>query len=120
MSYTFDEDLRMWEDLGVDKVGLYLPKLEAVGIDDAVERVRAAGLSVSTIACRGFVLDEPDTWAAQLSALEAAVDAAGALDADCLFVTAGAPGRLGWDECVDALRRSLVPLQTRVTSRSTA
>ena len=106
----------MWNDLGIGRVGLYLPKLEATGVSTSVDRVRAAGLSVSTIACRGFVLDEPETWPAQLPALEAAVDAAAALDADCLFVTAGAPGPLGWDECVDALRRSLEPLKARAAA----
>lgn len=116
MSYTFDEDLRMWTDLGIGRVGLYLPKLEAAGMSNAVDRVRQAGLAVSTIACRGFVLHEPETWSAQLPALEAAVDVAAALDADCLFVTAGTPGGLGWDECVDALRRSLEPLQARAAS----
>jgi sugar phosphate isomerase/epimerase len=112
-NFTFDDDLSLWDDLDVRKVGLYLPKLEAAGMDSAVERVRAAGLSVSTIACRGFVLHQPETWATQLPALEAAVDVAAALDADCLFVTAGTPGSLGWDECVDALRRSLEPLMAR-------
>jgi sugar phosphate isomerase/epimerase len=118
MGFTFDEDMALWADLGVEKVGLYLPKLEAIGVDAAVERVRGAGLAVSTIACRGFVLHQPESWHEQLPPLEVAIDAAAAVDADCLFVTAGTPGPLGWDECVEALRRALTPLKEHAQSKN--
>jgi sugar phosphate isomerase/epimerase len=112
---TFDEDLELWSSLGVDHVGLFLDKLEAAGagLDRAAGRVRDAGLAVSTLACRGFDLAVPDTWPGRRRSLDAALDAAATMEARCLFVTAGAPGPLGWDDCVRALGDALAPLQDR-------
>jgi sugar phosphate isomerase/epimerase len=117
MRLTLDEDLRLWRDLGVRTVGLFLPKLEVVGLDAAVDRVRAAGLAVSSVACQGFSLDEPATWPERRAHLAAAVDAAAALDASCLFVTAGRPGALGFEASVDALGAALGPVQDRARGR---
>ena len=117
MRLTLDEDLALWADLGVGAVGLFLPKLEAVGLDAAVDRVGGAGLAVSSIACAGFALDEPDSWPARQTALEPAVDAAAALDASCLFLTAGRPGRLCFDAAVDALGEALSGIQPRARRR---
>jgi sugar phosphate isomerase/epimerase len=113
ISFTLDEDLELWDELDVEAVGLFLPKLEAVGHDTAVTRVRDAGLRVSSIACEGFPLSRPGAWPERTAALEAAVDAAAALEASCLFVTAGPPGPLEFDECVDALATALRPVEAR-------
>jgi sugar phosphate isomerase/epimerase len=110
---SLDEDLALWSDLGVGAVGLFLPKLEAVGLAAAVDRVGRAGLEVSSIACQGFVLDEPDSWAERRAALEPAVDAAATLAASCLFVTAGRPGRLDFDAAVDALGEAIGGIRDR-------
>jgi sugar phosphate isomerase/epimerase len=112
-SLSFEEDLELWAALGIDNVGLYLPKLQAAGIDTAVAAVRATGYGVSTIACRGFVLHQPDTWPKQRAVLDEAVDAAAAVNADCLFVTAGTPGPLSFDECVEAMKAALGPVRDR-------
>jgi sugar phosphate isomerase/epimerase len=117
---TFEQDLELWAELGIRSVGLYLPKLDAAGLDHAVEQVRAAELAVSTIACRGFALSQPDTWAQRRVALDVAVDAAAAVGAACLFVTAGSPGPLGWDDCVEALGAALGPVRDRATARGVA
>jgi sugar phosphate isomerase/epimerase len=115
-SLTFDEDLELWSSLGIDHVGLFLDKLEVAGLDRAAGRIREAGLKVSTLACRGFDLAEPDTWAARWRSLDAALDAAATIDAHCLFVTAGAPGPLGWDDSVRALGEALAPVQSRAAA----
>ena len=113
MRLTLDQDLELWSDLGVRAAGLFLPKLEAVGLEAAVDRVGEARLAVSSVACQGFTLDEPATWPVRRAAIEAAVDAAAALHASCLFVTAGRPGTLGFDACVDALATALGPVRDR-------
>ena len=109
----FDEDLALWAELGVGHVGLYLEKLETApdGLAGAAARVRDAGLAVSTLACRGFDLAERDTWPERWRSLGAAVEAAATVDAHCLFVTAGAPGSLAWDDCVRAFGDALEPLR---------
>jgi len=112
---TFDEDLELWERLGVGHVGLFLDKLEAApgGVASAAARIRDAGLAVSTVACRGFELAERDSWPARWRSLDAGLEAAATIGAHCLFVTAGTPGPLGWDDCVRALSDAMVPVRER-------
>ena len=66
---SFDEDLELWDELGIERVGLYLDKLEAAGVEAAAEHVRAAGLAVSSVAARGFDLHDPSTWDERRDAL---------------------------------------------------
>jgi len=117
MNLRFDEDLDLWARLGVNTVGLFLPKLAAVGLDTAVARVAERGLVVSSVAARGFTLCDPTSWSADRAALDAAVDVTAALDAGCLFVTGGTPGRLSFDESVAALGEALGPVQDRAAER---
>ncbi len=116
-SLSFNDDLRLWDELGVGAVGLFLDKLEAVGLEQAVTRVADAGLAVSSVACRGFDLDDPASWPGRRRILDRAVDAAAALSAGCLFVTAGPPGRLDWSACVAALGDALSPVRDRACER---
>jgi sugar phosphate isomerase/epimerase len=120
MRLTLDQDLALWAELEVGAVGLFLPKLEAVGLDAAVERVGSAGLAVSSVACQGFTLDEPNSWPERQAALGPAVDAAAALDASCLFLTAGRPGRLDFDAAVDALAAAVGGIQDCARQRGVA
>src|SRR5437588_4543828 len=62
---SFDDDIALWTDLGVHTVGLFADKLDAAGIDAAVERVRSAGLGRSSVACLGFELARPEGWPAR-------------------------------------------------------
>ena len=113
MGNSFDQDLELWDELGIERVGLYLDKLEAAGLEAAAEHVRAAGLAVSTIAARGFELHDPSTWEDRRAALDAAVDAATVVGAACVFVTAGVPGPLEWDDAVHALETAITPVRDR-------
>jgi sugar phosphate isomerase/epimerase len=113
VNLRFDEDLDLWAQLGVHTVGLFLPKLTAVGVDTAVARVVDRELTVSSVAARGFTLCDPASWDAERASLHAAVDAAAAVDAGCLFLTGGTPGPLGFDECVGALATALAPVRDR-------
>src|SRR5690349_18413950 len=109
----FDEDLALWAGLGVGHVGLYLEKMEQAdgGVTRAAASVRDAGLAVSTVACRGFEMADRATWPERWRSLEPAIGAAATVGARCLFVTAGAPGPLAFDDCVAALGEALEPLR---------
>ncbi|HEV2310859.1 MAG TPA: hypothetical protein VGU73_10055, partial [Acidimicrobiia bacterium] len=65
VNLRFDEDLDLWASLDVHTVGLFLPKLTAVGVDTAVGRVVERELAVSSVAARGFTLCDPDGWDAE-------------------------------------------------------
>ena len=62
---TFDDDLALWERLGIEHVALSLRKCEAVGLDVAARRVRDAGLRVSNfVECGWCELADTATWPA--------------------------------------------------------
>jgi len=110
--WSLDEDLRYWADAGIDHVVLSLRKLEQAGVTDAVRRVRAAGLRVAAVGELGWwALDEPRTWPAQQDRLRRAVDAAAATGAPTLVLTSGPPGRLAWDDALDAFASALDPVR---------
>lgn len=113
VNLRFDEDLDLWAQLGVHTVGLFLPKLIAVGVDTAITRVADRELAVSSVAARGFTLCDPNSWDAECAALYTAIDVAAAVDAGCLFITGGTPGPLSFDESVGALAAAIRPVRDR-------
>ncbi len=115
--FTFDEDLALWAELGVDHVGLSYRKLEEAGVDEAVGRVRDAGLRVSNIVELGWWdLAQPSTWDAQRDRLGRAVDVAGALGG-CLVLTTGPAIGLDWDDAAARLSDALVPVVEQAAAR---
>jgi sugar phosphate isomerase/epimerase len=104
---SFDDDLAMWERLGVDHVGLSLRKCETVGWSVAARGVQSAGLRVSNVVeCGWPVLDARDGWDAQRGRL---------LDAVAQFhvpivVTTGPAGSLGWHASADAFAAFIRPV----------
>jgi sugar phosphate isomerase/epimerase len=107
---TLDEDLALWDRLGVRRIGLTLAKLEAAGVDPAVRRIRDAGLDVTNVIAFGPRLYEPETWASHVERLLAAVAAARDVDASCLGLTTGPAGPLSWEDAADRLEEFLAPV----------
>jgi sugar phosphate isomerase/epimerase len=108
--WSLDEDLVFWADAGIDHVGLSFRKLEEAGIDDAVARIRDAGLRVSNVVELGWWdLDARSTWPAQQDRLLAAVHVASELGG-CLVLTTGPAGSLEWDAAAEALGEALAPV----------
>jgi len=104
---SFDDDLEMWERLGIDHVGLSLRKCEEVGLDVAARRVRAAGLRVSNVVeCGWCALDDRAAWPAYRDRLGAALATFGAIT----VVTTGPAGSLEWDAAADAFCALVAPL----------
>jgi sugar phosphate isomerase/epimerase len=109
---SFDDDLAMWDRLGVQHVGLSLRKCEEVGLEHAADRVQAAGLRVSNVVeCGWCSLDEPATWPAYQERLLAAIELMRAVGAPVLVLTTGPAGALDWDMAAGALRRMVEPLR---------
>jgi sugar phosphate isomerase/epimerase len=57
-----------------------------------------------------FRLDQPEQWATQRDRLRKALDAAEALDAECMILTTGPAGQLPWEDAADALETALAPV----------
>jgi sugar phosphate isomerase/epimerase len=116
---SFDDDLAMWERLGIGHVGLSLRKCEEVGLEHAVRRVRDAGLRVSNVVeCGWCELADPGTWRAYRDRLLAAVDAMRAVEAPVLVLTTGPAVPLEWDDAARALGEVLDPVLAAANAAS--
>jgi sugar phosphate isomerase/epimerase len=108
---SLDEDLGLWERLGVQRVGLTLAKLEAADLDKGARRIAEAGLDVTNLIAFGPKLSDATTWPAHVDRLLAAVEAARTVGADVLALTTGPAGQLTWEEAADRLAEFIVPIQ---------
>lgn len=100
--WSFDHDLAFWQWAGIGHVGLSLRKCDEVGLERAVERVRAAGLRVSNFVECG---SDPARWVA-------AADTLADLGGGALVLTTGPGFALDWNASVDRLSAALAPLQS--------
>jgi sugar phosphate isomerase/epimerase len=107
-SWTLEQDLELYADLGVTKVALFLDKATALGVDQAAALL--ADFEVVHVFARGFTLHDPSTWPADPARLREGVELAAALGSPWFGLTAGSAGRLSWDEAGEALGRAIEPL----------
>jgi sugar phosphate isomerase/epimerase len=115
--WTFDDDVALWERLGIDHVGLSFRKLTDAGLDAAVGRVRDAGLRVSNIVELGWWdLADDTTWPAQQDRLCAAAAAARDVgtptaSSPALVLTTGPALGLDWDDASARFTDALAPVR---------
>jgi sugar phosphate isomerase/epimerase len=108
---TLDEDIALWERLGVRRIGVTLAKLEGGGTEKSAQRIAEAGLDVTNLLTFGPRLHDPSTWPAHVDRLLGAVEAARVMDADMLVLTTGPAGHLTWEDAADRLAEFIAPLQ---------
>jgi sugar phosphate isomerase/epimerase len=113
VQWSLDQDLAFWHEAGITNVGVWLEKLDAAGRTAAVERVASAGLRVANLVAMGFTLDDPAMRAADEDRLLGALDAAAAMKAECVMITAGRGGVMPWEDAADALADAIVPVRSR-------
>lgn len=91
---SFDDDLKLWKELGVDHVGLISPKMEAIGWQNAPALVE--GLRVSNIATEVHVLHE-------------SIDLAATVGADVVYICSGTIGARLWEQAAAAFVTEMEP-----------
>ncbi len=106
---SFDDDLAMWESLGVRHVGLAQHKLEAHGIDAALAAVEERGLLVSSVLSGWFDLRDPSTWSATQREILDAAETAARVGAECVYFPTGAADGRGWEVLCDAFVEAVAP-----------
>ena len=116
VQWSLDEDLAYWDEAGITNVGVWLEKLDAGDFDANVKKVAAAGLRVTNLVAMGFTLDRPDMGAADQDRLLRTLDAAAAIGAECVMITAGRGGTLTWEEAAAALAEAIVPVRERAVA----
>ena len=114
--WGLEQDLELYQRLGIARAGLYVEKLEAAG-SGAVERVLAAGLTVSHVFTRGPTPWDRSRWPEERSRLLAALDIGDALGAPMLSLTTGPAGGLSWDEATLAMAEALAPVSEAAGGR---
>lgn len=106
-------DISMWRDLGVDHVGLILPKIHEVGWDEARAMVSEAGLRVSTIFGPTYRPLDADRslgwWEADQRGTVDTVEFAASIGAATVYVCSGAAWNAGWEEAADAFCAMVAP-----------
>jgi sugar phosphate isomerase/epimerase len=116
--WPLEDDLAFYERAGITAIGASLAKLEAAGLEDGTRRLRDAGLRVTNLIGIGpFHLDDAGQWDAQRDRVRRALDAAEAVDAECMILTTGPAGQLTWEDAADALADALGPLITDARRR---
>ena len=110
-------DFAMWHELGVDYVGLILPKVDQVGWDEARAMVTGAGLRVSTIFGPTYRRLDADRelgwWVADQAGTVATVEFAASIGAESVYVCSGAAPTMTWDEAAAAFAELVAPAADR-------
>jgi sugar phosphate isomerase/epimerase len=110
-------DIAMWHDLGVEHVGLILPKIAEVGWDAARDMVRAANLRVSTIFGPTYRPLDADRatgwWDEDQQGTVDTVEFAASIGAASVYVCTGAAPSVTWDEAADAFCELVAPAVVR-------
>ena len=115
---TFDEDLALWEVLGVGHVGLASWKLEPVGALAAARRAADRGLQVSSVLARGFDLADRASWPAHHDHLRACVEAARIVGCPTVSLLTGRNLGRTWAEHVDLFAAATADARTAAADAS--
>jgi len=102
MHQSFDEDLVLWERLGVDHVGLIAPKLADAGWDSCLSKIQERGLRISSMSTY---------W----DDIEASIEFTAAVGATVLYMVSGSGGSLLWEEAADRYLEQIAPWVRRAT-----
>jgi sugar phosphate isomerase/epimerase len=117
LGWPFERDLDAAAAAGAPGIGIAIRKLEAVGLETAVRRIREAGLAVSCLTSSGpLPLTDARGRDDAMEHVFRHLDAAAALGASCLMLLPGPAGTLSWEEA--AARAA--PLLERVVTRAEA
>jgi sugar phosphate isomerase/epimerase len=114
---TLDEDIALWQRLGIDHVGLILHKVEAAGWDESERMLRDAGVRVSTIAgpVPVSLREEADSDArrAEQAVIARALELAAAVGAPTMYLCSGPADGLAWDVAAASFCAGVAPSVAR-------
>lgn len=106
--WSFDEDLALWEDMGVRHAGLLISKL-GDDLDARMERLTAAGITASTLITEGFDLAAPETWEGTRAAQRQALDLMARHGGHSIYFTPGRTTGAQWREDLERLADAVAP-----------
>jgi len=107
----FEEELRLWADLGVRRVGLMSMTLGPYGWDRGLAAARDAGLEVPYLVHGIYTtITDGEGWKADLESLLACVEGASQMGASCVYFCTGPPGKATWEDAVALFGERMQPV----------
>lgn len=107
-SWSFDQDLALWRDLGIGWAGLIGAKL-GDDLEGGLSRLDDAGIRISTIIGQGFDLRAPESWEAARASLHPLIDAVAAHDGWSIYITPGRTTGAIWREVLESFAEAVDP-----------
>jgi sugar phosphate isomerase/epimerase len=114
--WSFDDELNLWQELGVRQVGVVLAKLDAYGLDRAVNALHDRSMTATTIITGRFDLRAPDTWDGTRTRIDYAVDLASVIGG-CVYFTSGRRDGRSFDELTASLADAVAPCLAHAASK---
>lgn len=108
ISWSFEQDLALWRELGVAWAGLLVSKI-ADDVPGKVRRLRDAGIRLSTVVTGAFDLSRPETWEAHREQLQLVIDAVAAVGGKTTYSTPGRTTGAPWREVLDIFCEAVAP-----------
>jgi sugar phosphate isomerase/epimerase len=102
MRQSFDDDLALWEELGIDHIGLISPKLADYGWERSHEAVLERGLRISSVSTYWDLMDE-------------SIEFTAAIGAKVLYTMTGSGGSLLWEEAAEGFVETVAPWVARAS-----
>jgi sugar phosphate isomerase/epimerase len=106
--WSLADELPLWDELGVRRVGLLNVKVDAYGRDKAIAAFRERGMTATTIITGNFDLSAPETWDATRATINDTLDLASELGG-CVYCTPGRRDGRSFDELIAALADAIAP-----------
>lgn len=107
-SWSFDQDLSLWQELGVRHAGLLISKI-ADDMPGKMKRLREAGICPCTVVSPSFDLEAPDTWEQNRATLKSIIDALAGIGGGTAYFTTGRTTGAPWSEVLDIFAKAVAP-----------
>jgi len=108
VQWSFDQDLALWQDLGLPWAGLMRAKL-GEDVADPIARLSKAGIRVSTVVAQRFDLADPTSWAATRKDLHRLIDVVAEHGGWSVYLVPGRSAGAVWDDVLDTFAQAIGP-----------
>jgi sugar phosphate isomerase/epimerase len=115
-NWSFDQDLALWQELGVHHAGLLISKIEP-DREAKAARLRTAGIRPSTLVCGSFTLSAPQTWDKTRAVLNSALDFVAAMGGGSVYCTPGRTTGQPWRDVLDVFADAIAPCVAHANQR---